>query len=304
VKRVRGKRKLVWIPIVAMLVLSMVGVGTASPGKATVYVDPEVSSMPVGLAFDIVVKVDDAEDLWLAEFEVNYHPGILRVRDDWSTVDIEGINVAPGSQYMEVVWVEDYGVHSPDLAWLLVVAGRPLGVKTGMDGTVSLAKITFEVIAEGYCDLHLYSIDLLNPMREYQDHLTNDGYFEPMLTWPMLYMQTEGARVYPQWKKQNYVPSLTNTLFAKVVNNGTADGTIKVKFIIGVVELWSNVGVVPAGGSTTVSGVFPVPGPGTYFVNAEVYWKTTSDWTPWSEVQGELGGIGVSKDIATRFKAS
>jgi hypothetical protein len=303
VKRVRGKRKLVWIPIVAMLVLSMVGISAASPGVALVYVDPEMSTAPVGLTFSIVVKVDDAEDLWLAEFELNYHPGILEIADDPLTVEIEGIDVAPSSQYMEVIYIENYGMHSPNLAWLRVVAGRPLGVKTGMTGTVSLAKITFRVKAEGYSDLHLYSIDLLNPMREYQDSAIGDGYFEPMLTWPVLFIRTEGARIYSQWNNEKWFAGLTNTLFAKVVNLGTADANIKVKFIVGVQQLWSTTGVAPVNGSTTVSADYIVPSRGTYYVRAELYYETTSGWIPWSEVQGLLGGIGVSKDIGTRFKA-
>ena len=127
--------------------------------------------------------------------------------------------------------------------------------------------------------------------------------------YPILWIKGHGARVWLEWHSAAWYDCLTNTLYAKIANTGEASASVRVKFIVtdplGVkVELWSDVGVVAPRGAVTIPAVYPVLLPGTYYVNGALYWEITpGEWIPWYEVQGTLGGEGVSRDIATRFKA-
>jgi len=174
---------------------AVASVSMASP-DIMVYVDPpEVLDVGISDNFDIYVTASDVVDLFLVEFFMSFDPAVLNVVDDpitnqtiWPPVDgiitgpIEGINPGEVAPYLACIYIEKA---NNDEGWLHVVAGRPIGVKKGLNGTVQLAKITFLVKAEGSRALHLYDIRLKDLPKDLEhttipkdlEHTTKDGYF-------------------------------------------------------------------------------------------------------------------------------
>lgn len=139
---------------------------------AEVYVDPpEVLGVSIGNTFDIYVTVSDVVDLFLAEFSLSWDPTLL-------DTDVGNIATGDTAPYLEEIYIKNLDNAAGSL---LFVVGRPAGVKTGLSGTVQLAKITFLVEAEGSCDLNLYDTALVGIDANWDtfdiEHTTKDGYF-------------------------------------------------------------------------------------------------------------------------------
>lgn len=159
----RGRRSLVLIFLVAVLVsMVVVDLGTSAP-EVVLYVDPSVSSAPPLGTFDVNVTVGVVEDLFLSEFFLRFDPSLLEavdaVRGDFETLYLEEID-------------NDAGI-------VHLVAGRPVGVFTGLSGTLVLAKISFLVKAEGSGTLYLYdpSLKAAPPDGDITIDRMVDGYF-------------------------------------------------------------------------------------------------------------------------------
>lgn len=126
---------------------------------------------------------------------------------------------------------------------------------------------------------------------------------------PCLWIWKHGAKVWPEWQVRNYTD--TQTLYARIVNTGNLDVYTKVRFIVSdpsamwaTYTTWSNIDTVPSGGNVTLhSDPYYPPGPGTFWVKAVLYYSYDNiDWIAWSDVQAQLGGQGVSRDVATKYK--
>ena len=181
------RKTLVWILVVAILASSaLAGVGRASPG-ILIYTDPEIVTKEQGETFSIYVTAsgvpgDPTPALFLQEFNMSFDPSVLAVVDDPATGTpedpvIEGVNPGDTEPYLEEIWVEKLDNTE---GWVFVTAGRPLEEKRGLGGTVQVAKVTFEVKAEGFCDLELRDtrVKYGKPYSgEDVPHETRDGYF-------------------------------------------------------------------------------------------------------------------------------
>lgn len=176
------RKTLVWILVVAILAsTALAGVGRAS-SSILIYTDPEIVTKEQGETFSIYVTASgvpaDPPALWLQEFNMSFDPSVLAVVDDPATdKDIEGVNTGDTEPYLDEIWVEKLNNTE---GWVKVTAGRPLGVKTGLGGIVQIAKVTFEVKAEGFCELELRDTRIkygkpYDP--EDVPHEKRDGYF-------------------------------------------------------------------------------------------------------------------------------
>jgi hypothetical protein len=296
VNRVRGIKNLIWISIaIALLATTLVNLGATSPGTTffagaggasigeTFHVFPTVSGMPT---------FPYPEKLFLAEFSMSFDPDVLEVID----IDIGEL---------DYVYIEEW---DNGAGWLHAVIGRPPGQFEGLMGDVEVGTITFLLKAEGSSALHLYNTRLKNMAGADMSHTTVDGW---TLTPPMLYIRRREGKVYPGWHSRSWYEGLTNTLYADIANYDTAAYTIKVMFVIdagpmGIISLETDPATVPAAvwnddvtpGMVTVSAEFTVPMSGTYYVSAALF------LVPYPGSRSDsIGGEGISRDIATRFKA-
>jgi len=162
--KMRSRKNLVWICLAVLIAsVAVTDVGVANPGLE-VYVDPHTSTKPPGDTFDINIMVSGAVNLFLSDFFLVFDPNILEVTD-----------IVEGD--FEKLWQETI---SNTIGFVQITAGRELGVTAGLNGTLSLAKITFQVKTEGTSFLHLHGTVLkatstLGPLRV--EYTWKDGYF-------------------------------------------------------------------------------------------------------------------------------
>jgi len=178
----KWKKNLTWMLIVALFAsIALTSLSRASP-DILVYVDPENTNKRPGKTFDIYITASGVVDLFLAEFWLSFNASILAVVDDPATEEIEGVNTGDIEPYLEKVWVVRLNNTKGEVR---VAVGREEGEKIGLKGTVQIAKVTFEVKAEGFCNLSLYDtrvvygeLYIVDPgQAPDQLHDTKDGFF-------------------------------------------------------------------------------------------------------------------------------
>ena len=318
----REIKNLVWVFLAAILLATaMAGVGMSS-SSVVMYVDPQYSVVAPDGMFDVYVTVSDVVDLFLAELHISFAPALLEVYDDPLTppeIDIEGINpgvVAPNCEKIHVERLDN------EAGWLGVVAGRPLGVKTGLTGTVQVARITFRCKMEGFGDIQLYDTGIKNIHGTDIEHTTEVGYaintvlaLDP----PILWIRRKGAHgggLWPLWETAVWTEGLTNTISSRIKNTGDSSVRVKVKVTItgplGIEPpIWTDIKTIAGRdggtpGEVTVSADFSVPATGKYYMQGVLYFEPVPDvWVPWPAVQGVFGGEGLSRyNPGDSFKAA
>jgi len=303
--RVRGIKNLIWISIVAMLVMAMgVGVGTSSPGPAWIKVDPWLygteNAGDVGDTFDISVKAHDVENLFLAEFWLRHDPSVLQVVDDPATpLDIEGINPDDQPNSLEEIYYEDV----TDGIWADTVefaVGQQIGVLIGLNGTVGLAKITYQIVGEGETVLKLYWSKLIDIDGKHISHYAQDGLYTNVH--PTLNLK----KLQPDWSSG--AVGTGNTLYAKVTNDGNEDALVRVKFTVRgpvldetVDSAWT---LIAAGDYEWIPAPYTPSVPGTYKVTGAIYYGVSwyiegqlIDQIAWEVIEYAFGGEGTSKVV-------
>lgn len=274
--------------LVALLVsMALTGVGSSTP-TVVMYVDPQWNAGAPGQIFDINVMVKDVVNLYLTELYVSFDPVVL-----------EALDATLGD--FEMFYIKEI---DNDAGIVHLVAGRPVGVKEGLNGTLVLATIEFMVETDGGCVLDLYDTDPVDIDGVHLTHATADGYFN---IYPTLWIRKHGARIYPE--SHGVAVGQPQTIYAKIVNIGTLGAYVKVNLTLdGPTEpigLWTNESWVEPGGKTTVTAEFTPEIPGVYYVKGILYFSADGlEWTSYSDVQGMFGGEGVSRDPTTRFRAS
>ena len=132
---------------------------------ASLYIDPQTISRPVGQDFTIGINVSNIGDL------VGWQ---LRLR--WNATVLDAINITEGSflkQGGETLFVSKIN----NTAGYIVIDCTFLGELPGVSGSGQLATIKFHVKAEGACYLDLYDTILLNSSEQTITHSVRDGYF-------------------------------------------------------------------------------------------------------------------------------
>jgi len=131
---------------------------------SAIFIDPHTSAGDIGGNFTIEVKVSNITDLYSWEFHLGWNSTIL---------DCIGVNEGPflkseggSTQFTsEINNTEGFMMASCTL----------LGDVPGVNGTGTIATVTFYVKAEGRCMLDLYDTILLNSAKQPIEHLTVDG---------------------------------------------------------------------------------------------------------------------------------
>ena len=125
---------------------------------------------------------------------------------------------------------------------------------------------------------------------------------------PRLWVWRHGAKVYPEWQVGPL--DQTQTLYARVVNDGNRSAYVKVEFIITylgkpihrVNSTTAECDGIPPG-TVTVSAEYHPSRPGTYYFKAKLWFSFDNiHWRLWLDFQEEFGGEGVSKTASSKFK--
>jgi len=138
-----------------------------------VSVYPSISRAPVGEAFTINITVSDVFDLYGWEFNVSFDPAVL---------DCTGVEEGPFLKQAGSTWLLPYIIDNT--AGLVFLGDSLFPIPpNGASGNGTLAKITFNVTAEGESDLHFFESKLLRwdhvemiPLLI--PHTVEDGYFD------------------------------------------------------------------------------------------------------------------------------
>ena len=283
--------------------------------RTWLYVYPENSWATPGNTFEVAIMVNYISPtmaLWAYQIELFYDPSI-----------IHGVSIRDGrfmgSKGGQSVLIEGAGFDNT--IGKLQLCGAYLDPISkfpyGRDGDLLI--VTFEVMAEGTCDITfgpdcalVNSVGRKIPMRPPIPGFVI-GYPAPS----ELYIRTKGGHgggAWPEW----HVGAIGDyqTLYARINNLGPVGANIKVLFYVSgpgmpVQECWTGeawidprAGDTGTPGEVTVSATFQVVVPGEYTVNAMLYFQ--ADPLPDFEYYGLFEGfVGVAdtRDTATKFKA-
>jgi len=140
--------------------------GTTGP-TTKISVSPETNVYDPGQTFTIDIKIADVSNLgsWGAT-----------LRFDNSVLDTESDLIVEGDFLKSGGVTSFYANIGPSLDYVLI--GGSLQVSGGVDGSGTLASITFEVVDTGECDLHLYETTLYDENLNSITHTTTSGSFQ------------------------------------------------------------------------------------------------------------------------------
>lgn len=129
----------------------------------------EVKGLPVNDSFTINVSITDIEDLYSCEFRLNWTTALLNV-----TGVAAGDFLGPTG---EIIFHQE--MHNEE-GYIYVTCSRTVG--PGVDGSGTVANVTFLVLGEGDSTLHLYDTSLLDSTSNSIAIGTVDGWFVNVLT--------------------------------------------------------------------------------------------------------------------------
>ena len=144
---------LVALPTVAIMLLfvAISPVGRANP-DATVFVDPEETSVEVGQTFAVNISIAGVSELLGFDFLLSYNPTVLQL-----------VSVQEGSFLKSVGPTFMINLTTGSVIWLAVTLYPAQGQLKSANGTGVLATATFKAIAEGESLLDLFSKDPFKP---------------------------------------------------------------------------------------------------------------------------------------------
>lgn len=138
--------------------------------RPEVEVNPaEVKGVPVNDSFTINIIILDIEDLYSLEFRLNWTTALLNV-----TGVAAGDFLGPTG---EIIFYQE--IHNEE-GYIYVNCSRTVG--SGVDGSGTVANVTFLVLGEGNSTLHLYDTSSLDSTSKSIAMGTVDGWFVNILT--------------------------------------------------------------------------------------------------------------------------
>lgn len=135
---------------------------SASP-TTTVYAYPSAKTVTVGQTFVIDIRVSDVIDLYGWEFKLGWNPNILDV-----------IDVSEGS-FLKQGGSTFFWQKTNNTVGYILVDCTLLGNVRGVNGSGTLASVTFYAETLGSCVLDLYDTKLVSSFEQSIPHTANDG---------------------------------------------------------------------------------------------------------------------------------
>lgn len=302
----RGIKKLFWIPIVAMLLLSMTS-GAFATVEGDMFVDPNLVFAGPGEIFTVNVMAHHVKDLFLWEFTMYFDPSVLDALDaipvSFELFVVKEIEMIPGK--------------------IVIIGTRELGIKVGLTGLLTLATISFQVKTHGESIIRLTKTGMIDINGEAIPHFVSGGFFDTTMpmTAPCLWIRDHGAKL---WIESSTVNQWEVNPFYATISNDRPGGTnvherelvpayVCVNFKLYFEEAdmtmnyWSDEQLLPGDSTVTLVCNYGASLIGHFTVTGVLYYRTSlSDpMVPYFEVQGSLGGEGISRDMgATTFVVS
>lgn len=150
----------------AIFALSLVNVSSSS-SPTKLFVDPIRSDVNVGDTFTVLVKIVDAYDLFAMEFRLGWAPSILNATE-WH----EGDFLSQGGVRRTFPGFKVYN----DRGYVFF-SNTLLGVGEGIDGSGTIANITFRCNSLGETGLHIQRVGLADSfINTYYNFMVEDGY--------------------------------------------------------------------------------------------------------------------------------
>jgi hypothetical protein len=296
---------------------------TAAP-ENVIYVDPPVvwdTEYDIGDTLTVEIKVDYVESLWSYQFELAFNPDVLE-GVSVSNGDFLGSAIPPPLRPLYIL--EFPGPGFDNVAGTLGLYGCAIKLQPPPPpfffptGSGVLATVTFEVVGEGISGIVLGpQTALFDPQGNELPPMSTHGHglFINTENAPELYIRTRGAHgggVWPEWHV-GLVGEL-QTMYCRIMNYGEQSAEVKVVFTvvygmfpkmefpsdIATIDAatWISEDIVP--GELVVSASFMPPGPEIFYISAKLYLGTEE--YPYELIEGLFGGVGVSRDPATKCK--
>lgn len=124
----------------------------ASPPATRIYIDPSTNTANVGDSFNVTIRIEEAHDFYSYELRLGFYNSVLN-----ATSAIEGDFPGLGGVWKTYFWAKIY----PEQSFLYIV-NTLYGAPRGVEGTGTLATITFKVVGAGESGLHLYDVVLVD----------------------------------------------------------------------------------------------------------------------------------------------
>jgi len=145
---------------------------TSAASEPTVYMNPPQASARVGESASINISIVDATDIYAWEFFLKWEPySVFNYVDSFNVIITEGDFLKRGGQTFMARKIELPPIGQMQVGCLLI------GKISGVNGSGTLAKLTFQVREEGNAKLSLQDTKLLDSSLKLLAHKTQDGSF-------------------------------------------------------------------------------------------------------------------------------
>jgi len=175
------------VVIVLFLLSFVMPFGTVQAGTAVIQVDPAASTVNVGDVFKVNVTITDVTNLAVWEFQLYYLSSVLNCSQI-----VEGPFLKNGGNTFFTFNINNAynATHGR-----LLAGSTLLGAVPGVNGSGTLATVTFKAKATGNTPLHLSDITLLDatpPPRNPIPHTTNHATVTVVSSYPIWDLNQDG----------------------------------------------------------------------------------------------------------------
>jgi len=167
-----NEKRLFQLFLVTILIIGAISgamiTNVTSSSSTVVYVDPFMNSAPVGQQFTVDIKISDVTNLWGWQFILFYNTAVLETNE---TMIVEGPFLSQNDTYITVFDVR------PGTGWQAWRVSCYLDVQWGVNGSGTLATVTFRVKRYGSTDIIPLATGLGTPQGTSIPHSTIGGFF-------------------------------------------------------------------------------------------------------------------------------
>lgn len=257
------RKSLLWVLLTLVLfTAAMVGIVKA-PIATTLYIDPPEVTAPPGGTITVNVNIADVVGLFSHDIKITYDTALLYT--DTNMIN-EGPFLSQGFTYATAF--------TKTVTALDISIGNFLLEQVSTSGSGTLATITFNVVAEGACAIHISYSDLKDASDVTILHNVVDGYFSNLVIGELV-----GKSAWPEHHHFSISGDEdgVQTVHGKINNLGDGEGYVRLN-----VTLWKTSGPqVTVIAKYLVDGVETRIAPGTIVeVSAGLWASRDVAWEP------------------------
>jgi hypothetical protein len=137
------------------------------------YVDPLLTSQPIGSNFTIEIRLNNVTDLFGFDLQFSWDPAVLDYVDHTAKVPVT--TFPDGLLYETILWLKNDVNSVAGTYWIAATSFAPA---PSFNGSGIVFNMTFDVIAEGVSGLNFLSDDLADTDGKSIPHQTINGTFD------------------------------------------------------------------------------------------------------------------------------